>query len=202
MCKRAVIVFFGIFSICSSALSREIPSGIVEIAGDFNIIGVYQKSARNDGYETDLNGKYISSLLSYYFLKNIAVGVNMVYSSAKYDYSDGSVSEYSENTIGPQITYNFDISEQVNLKIFGAYLKYSSSGSYTDIIAGDVFEGESKYSGSGWSAGMGVETYLSNDITLNLKFERRKLSIDIEDSSGSENETENLGTLGFSIYLH
>ena len=181
--KKAVIVLLALF-VPATLWGMDINQGKIELSGksaiDFSDTTT-EVSGAPDIDETSWNFQ-IDGL--YYLQNNLGLGLIIEYDKTEFDSIDSSTF-----IIGPQVTYNFPLSEKVSLFVNGAV------GYATAEI--DDFDAD------GWAfqLGGGLKYFLTDSASINGSLTYQNLSLEA-DSGGGDIDTSGINVgVGLSIYF-
>jgi len=80
--------FFCLFA--NQVSAKEISHGSIEIAGNFDLSSVSDRSDNDLGAQTELDNKKLEDTLTYYFFNNMGAGLNWSHSIFENSYDDGT----------------------------------------------------------------------------------------------------------------
>jgi hypothetical protein len=185
--KKAVIVLLALF-VPATLWGMDINQGKIELSGksaiDFSDTTT-EVTGAPDIDETSFNFQ-IDGL--YYLQNNLGLGLIIEYDKTETEVAGVDV-DSSTLIIGPQVTYNFPLSEKVSLFVNGAV------GYATAEI--DDFDAD------GWAfqLGGGLKYFLTNSASINGSLTYQNLSLEA-DSGGGDIDTSGINVgVGLSIYF-
>jgi hypothetical protein len=186
--KKVLCLMIGIMLLATPALARDLEPGTISIGArssglDFmstteDIKGVGEFDT--DAWAIDLNGEY-------YVLQNVGIGVVFQYSNLDMQTPLGDA-ELTTWLIGPQAVYNFSVSEEFSVPVFGVVGYVSADDGESDDLTG-----------WGWALGGGGRWFLAPVVSLDgyLFYQAQYLDNDI-----LEVDTDGWSAqIGFSVYL-
>ena len=153
--KKILCLAMGIMLLSAPAFAKDLGTGTIELNGGATLGYQSTDLEVNDGPTTDQSSWGINLSSQYYFMPNVAAGLLLNYVSQDVDDVDTS-----ELGIGPIVTYNISMNEQVSLPIFGA-ITYNSAES--DLLDDPT--------GWGWLIGAGVKYFMNDYVSLNGMFD-------------------------------
>jgi len=184
--KKTVIVFLALF-VPASLWAMDINQGKFELSGstafkfsDMTTEVTGSPDIDTTSYSFDFDGNY-------YFMKNFGLGLIFQYQKDEVEVS-GVSSDSSTLLIGPQLTYNFPLSETVSLFINGA-VGYATAEFDNDDA-----------DGWGWQVGAGLKYFFTNSVSINGSLKYQSLSL--EDDFNNDIDSSGFGVgIGLSMYF-
>ena len=192
--------FFKVFLLCILVISisnaKNINSGTIELGGSTGFSSLSNTMKNTDDYGTIKITTQQTSMnleLSRYFKKNIAIGIifNNSTSKIKYEVYDTTTDvEINEMSIGPIITYNTNINQNMNFKVKGGVV----------TISGE--ENNQKYDGHKWLFGGEINFYLHENISLNGSLLYASGELDYDGTNLDPDIDTFVFGVGLSIYFY
>ena len=186
--RKTVIVLLALLVLPATLWAMDINQGKIELSGQtrFNFSKTEIETTGSPDvdettWEFQLDGLY-------YLQRNLGLGVIFQYDKTETEIAGVDV-DSSTFIIGPQVTYNFPLSEKVSLFVNGAV------GYATAEI--DNFDAD------GWAfqLGGGLKYFLTNSASINGSLTYQNLSLEA-DSGGGDIDTSGINVgVGLSIYF-
>jgi opacity protein-like surface antigen len=185
--KKTVIVLLALF-VPASLWAMDINQGKFELSGTtaFNFSDTTTEVSGEPDVDTTTYSFEIDGL--YYIANNLGLGLILQYENSEVEQDGFPDTEISSLLIGPQVTYNFPLSEKVSLFVNGAV-------GYAEAEVDDA-----DADGWGWQVGAGLKYFLTNSASINGVVSYKALSL--EDDSDNDFDVDGVSVgVGFSIYF-
>lgn len=178
--KKICCFVLGLLLVSSTAFARDIDAGSISMAGASSV-SFNKLTLDAGGSDADVTITTITLNGGYFVIPNLGVGVNFAYEKLSLESTDVSLL-----AIGPSVTYNFSLSEQLSLFANGN-VGYASA----EVSSEDM---------TGWflSSGGGLRFFVNDNVSLDggLNYSYAKLQ------NGSDITISGLSFgVGCSVYL-
>jgi opacity protein-like surface antigen len=185
--KKTVIVLLALF-VPASLWAMDIDQGKFELSGTTAFNFSDTTTELDGGTDVDVTTYSIELDGNYYFMKNLGLGLIFQYEKSEIDAGGPNDLDSSTVFIGPQVIYNFPLSEKVSLFVKGAV-------GYAELEV----EGE-EADGWGFQAGGGLKYFITNSASINGSVMYQNLSLEADAGGDADTDGFNIG-VGLSIYF-
>ena len=185
--KKTVIVLLALLVLPATLWAMDINQGKLELSGKtaFDFSDTTTEVSGQPDTDTTTYSFEIDGL--YYIANNLGLGLILQYENSEIE-QGGFETDISSLLIGPQVTYNFPLSEKVSLFVNGAV-------GYAEAEVDDA-----DADGWGWQVGAGLKYFLTNSASINGVVSYKALSL--EDDSDNDFDVDGVSVgVGFSIYF-
>ena len=184
--KKTVIVLLALF-VPASLWAMDINQGKFELSGStaFNFSDTTTEVSGQPDTDTTSYSFQLDGL--YYIANNFGLGLILQYEKAEIE-QGGFDTDISSLLIGPQVTYNFPLSEKVSLFVNGA-VGYATA----EVDNEDA-------DGWGFQVGGGLKYFLTNSASINAALTYQNLSMEADAGGDLDMDGFNIG-VGLSIYF-
>lgn len=168
------------------ASARDLSAGTLQLGGDANM-AFSAGSADFGAGDVDTNTFQIGVSGLYYLIPNLGFGAFLDYVNESTEFA-GETSDASTTIIGPQVSYNLGLSEQVSG--FGTF----------GIGYAKMEQDDADASGFGWSIGGGLRFFPTRSVSLDGTLSYA--NVNLEDDFNNEADFSDLTVgVGISFYL-
>lgn len=181
MKRLAFAIFMTVMMVSLNAHAKNIQVGTVELSGTTEFS--YTDQEVENGTDIDIKTTELDVDALYYLVENLGLGLSVSYSDTEVDNLDTS-----SWLVGPQVLYNFSMSEEASL-----------------FLKGSVFYAESEFDsvdadGWGWSVDGGAKYFINDHVSLNGSVGYASLSLEDDFNNDADIKGFNFG-VGFSLYF-
>lgn len=185
--KKTVIVLLALLVLPATLWAMDITQGKFELSGKtaFDFSDTTTEVSGQPDIDTTTWSFQLDG--NYYIMNNLGLGLILQYEKTEIE-QGGSDTDISSLLIGPQVTYNFPLSEKVSLFVNGAV------GYATAEVENEDADGW------GWQVGAGLKYFFTNSVSINGALTYRNLSMEADAGGDFDTDGFNLG-VGLSIYF-
>ncbi len=179
--KKTLVITLGLLLVASVCFAKDLKVGTVEVAGGATLAYSAMDADVDGGGSSDVNTTSVVLAGYYYFMDNLGAGPLFAYSKTEFDSDDTS-----SLLIGPQILYNYTLSDQASV-----FAEAALGLAMTEM-------GDEDFNGWFWKLGAGLKYFLTDYVSVNgsVAYVSQTLSNDVDlDLSGFT-----VGA-GLSVYL-
>lgn len=181
MKRLAFVTFMAMMMVSLNAHAKNLQVGTVELSGTTEFS--YTDQELEDGTDIDIKTTELEVDALYYVLENLGLGLTVSYLEQEFENVDSSAF-----SVGPQVLYNFSVSENASLFLKGSVVYAEAE---VDSIDAD---------GWGWSVAGGAKYFINNHVSLNGSVGYASLSLEDDFNNDADIKGFNFG-VGFSLYF-
>jgi len=182
--RKLMIVTCAVLLLSSTAYGKTIEKGSVELGGITSAFYANQNLDLEGFPEVEVSATSFLFDGNYYFLPNFGAGALLSYMKAKIEIS-GEDLEASMTLIGPQVKYNFDLSNPVSLFAVGSAGYINSTVKVLGLIDEDA-------DGWYWNLGGGLKFFPHDTVSFDA-------SVRYQDASLEGDTVDNLDIKGYLV---